>query len=136
MCGLLVLDICADAAKEVGDKTGAVPVLDSPLEWLCGCKSWLGCSELLLVALESFPVPDNEDVNRSAKKPSRLEELNPSDLSMGVLDRMLLFVSWSLGVARKRVVAGVCRGVASLEVRLLGSVPSSGDDDLLISWWL
>lgn len=29
------------------------------------------------------------------------------------------------------MVAGVGRGVASLEVRLLGSVPSSGDEDLL-----
>lgn len=39
-----------------------------------------------------------------------------------------------LEIFRNRVVAGVGRGVASLEVRRLGSVASSGEEDLLVEY--
>lgn len=54
---------------------------DSALEWLCGCNNKLGWSEFFRLALVSFAVPDNEDVNLSAKKPRRLEEPKTSGLS-------------------------------------------------------
>jgi len=78
------------------------------------------------------PVPDRDDDSLSAKKPSRLEELNTSEVVE--LERILRLESWTLGVvdARKRGLgAGVCRGVASLDERLRGSVVSSGDGCLL-----
>jgi len=118
-----------------------IVAFDSAREWLCGCSSRLGWSELLRLELLSLPVPEREDVSLSAKNPSLFEELNPSglsELSTEVEGRTDLFESGSLIVLRNRVVAGVWRGVASLEVRLRGSVPSSGDDDLLLlmSLWL
>lgn len=75
--------------------------LESLREWLCGCKSWLGCNELF--GLE-WVAPEMEEVSLSAKKPSRLEELKTSWAEVSTL----LLVSWSFGVGeRKRVVAGV-----------------------------
>ncbi len=79
--------------------------------------------------MDSFPVPDKEDVNLSAKKPNRLVDPKPSDLSKD--EKTLRLVSCSLDAFRNRVVAGVGRGVASLDVRFLGSVPSSGEEDSL-----
>jgi len=88
----------------------------------------------LLVEPVSFPVPDNDEVILSAKNPSRFEEPKPSGLSIDELGRTLRLVSWSLEEFRKRVVAGVWRGVASLEVRLLLSVPSSGEEERLMDF--
>jgi hypothetical protein len=87
-----------------------IVAFDSAREWLCGCSNRLGWSELLRLELLSFPVPEREDVNLSAKNPSLFEELNPSDLSelnTEVEGRTDLFESWSVTVLRNRVVAGV-----------------------------
>lgn len=81
-------------------------------------------------------VLDNEDVSLSAKKPRRFDEPRLSDRSGYMADGNILRME-SCSVAeifRNRVVAGVGRGVASLEVRRLGSVPSSGEDDLLVGY--
>lgn len=82
--------------------------------------------------MESFPVPDKEEVILSAKKTNRFVDPKPSDLSKNELDeKTLRLVSCSVDAFRNRVVAGVGRGVASLDVRFLGSVPSSGEEDSL-----
>ena len=118
-----------DTASPVGDR---LSWLESTLEWLCECRSWPGWRAFLLVAFESFAVPDREDVSLSAKKPSLFDVPNPSDLSINAFDGMTFrLVSCSFDVFKNRVVAGVGRGVASLDVRCLVSVPSSGEEDLL-----
>ena len=82
---------------------------------------------------ESFGVPDKEDVSLSAKKPRRFEDPRLSDRSGYMVDgKILRMDSWSEEIFRNRVVAGVGRGVASLDVRRLGSDPSSGEEDLLL----
>ena len=83
---------------------------------------------------ESFAVPDNEEVNLSAKKPRRFDEPRLSDRSGYMADgKILRMESCSEEILRNRVVAGVGRGVASLDVRRRGS-PSSGEEDLLVGW--
>jgi hypothetical protein len=83
----------------------------------------------------SLAVPDNEEVNLSAKKPRRFDEPRLSDRSGYMADGKILRIeSCSDEILRNRVVAGVGRGVASLDVRRLCSDPSSGEEDLLVGW--
>lgn len=86
--------------------------------------------------LKSLAVPDREDVNLSAKKPRRFDDPILSDRSGYMADgNILRMESCSVEeIFKKRVVAGVGRGVASLDVRRLGSFPSSGEDGLLVEY--
>lgn len=106
---------------------------DSFRVWLCGWSNWLGCNELFKLAAE-WLVPERDEDSLSAKKPRRLEELNTSWAEV----RTLLLRSSLVGVGeeRKRVVAGVWRGVASLDERRGRSAESSGEDDLLRLDWI
>ena len=132
VCDLAGPGNVAETASPVGDRAGRLSWLESILAWLCECKRLPGWRAFLFVVFESFAVPDREDVNLSAKKPSLFDVPNPSDLSINAFDGMTLrLVSCSFDMFKKRVVAGVGRGVASLDVRCLVSVPSSGEEDLL-----
>jgi hypothetical protein len=118
-----------DAVIPGGERGSELLWIDSVFEW--ESKSWAGSRELLVGVPESFGVPDNEDVSLSAKKPRRFDDPRLSDRSGYMVDgKMLRMESWSEEIFRNRVVAGVGRGVASLDVRRLGSDPS-GEDDLL-----
>lgn len=122
-----------ETLKPLGERLDGLVGFESARECEWGCNSWLGSKELLLAAaLRSFPVADSDEVILSAKKPSLLEEARPSDRSIvGLEVKTLRLVSFSPEIApRNRVVAGVGRGVASLEVRLFDSEPSSSSSDL------
>lgn len=92
-------------------------VVESALVWLCGWRKWVGRVGALILAPDDPPERDDDIL--SAKNPRRLGGARVSEESTSRL------ASCSIALPRNCVLAAVCRGVESLDVRRRGSRCSS-----------
>ncbi len=94
-------------------------VVESAFVWLCGWRNWEDRAGVLILAPDDDP-PERDDDILSAKNPRRLEGVVKASE-----DKTFRLASCSFVLPRNCVLAAVCRGVESLDVRRRGSRCSS-----------